>query len=206
MVMFGIVFFSVPNVAYAESGGNNYDKTNVLDDLKSSNDFDILKYPYNEKDDIKVINFVEYCYSFKANMRSNYGLYIYVYNPKGLNLSTSEKMNKIQMATKYGDDGKPIDYTKFSLEFLSKSEDDNYKNLFYKFKVIDKKINNTTFAERVNSLQRRYDVSGIEIATYGHSNATDYPVNGTYYFTGYAEGYGVDSNSKCTLKSTVDYL
>jgi len=206
MVMFGIVFFSVPNVAYAESGGNNYDKTNVLDDLKSSNDFDILKYPYNEKDDIKVINFVEYCYSFKANMRSNYGLYIYVYNPKGLNLSTSEKMNKIQMATKYDSEGKPIDYTKFSLEFLSKSEDDNYKNLFYKFKVIDKKVDNTTFADRVNSLQRRYDVSGVELATYGHQNATDYPVNGTYYFTGYAEGYGVDSNSKCTLKSTVDYL
>lgn len=206
MVIFGIVFFSVPNIAYAEASSNNYDKTNVLDDLKSSNDFDILKFPYNDNEDIKVINFVEYCYSYKANMRSNYGLYVYVYNPKGLNLSTSEKMNKIQMATKYGDDGKPIDYTKFSLEFLNKSEDDNYKNLFYKFKVIDKKINNTTFADRVNSLQRRYDVSGIELATYGHSNATDYPVNGTYYFTGYAEGYGVDSNSKCTLSSKVEYL
>lgn len=204
-MVFGIVFLSRPNTVYAESGSNNYDKTNVLDDLKSSKDFDILKYPYDEKKDIKIINFVEYCYSFKANMRSNYGLYIYVYNPKGLNLSTSEKMNKIQMATRY-DDGSPIDYTKFSLEFLNKSEDEPYKNLFYKFKVIDKKIDGTTFADRVNSLQRRYDVSGVEIATYGNFTATDYPVNGTYLFTGYAEGYGTDSNSKCTLSSTVEYL
>lgn len=205
IMVFGIVFLSVSNTVYAESSSNNYDKTNVLDDLKSSNDFDILKYPYDEKKDIKIINFVEYCYSFKANMRSNYGLYIYVYNPKGLNLSTSEKMNKIQMATRY-DDGSPIDYTKFSLEFLNKSEDEPYKNLFYKFKVIDKKIDGTTFADRVNSLQRRYDVSGVELATYGNFTATDYPVNGTYLFTGYAEGYGVDSNSKCTLSSTVEYL
>lgn len=205
-MVLGIVYLSSPNTVYAESGSNNYDKTNVLDDLKSSKDFDILKYPYDEKKDIQVINFVEYCYSFKANMRSNYGLYIYVYNPKGLNLSTSEKMNKVQMATKYGDDGKPTDYTKFSLEFLNKSEDEPYKNLFYKFKVIDKKIDGTTFADIVNSLQRRYDVSGLELATYGNFTATDYPVNGTYLFTGYAEGYGADSNSKCTLSSTVEYL
>ncbi len=205
IMVFGIAFLSIPNTVYAESGSNNYDKTNVLDDLKSSNDFDILKYPYDEKKDIKIINFVEYCYSFKANMRSNYGLYIYVYNPKGLNLSTSEKMNKIQMATRY-DDGSPIDYTKFSLEFLNKSEDEPYKNLFYKFKVIDKKIDGTTFADRVNSLQRRYDVSSIELATYGNFTAIDYPVNGSYLFTGYAEGYGADSNSKCTLSSTVEYL
>ena len=206
IVVFGIVFSAMPNITFAEEKSNNYDQTNVLDDLKSSSDFNILDYPYNENKDIQVINFVEYCYSYKVNLRSNYGLYVYIYNPKGLNLSTSNKFNKIQIATKYDSNGNPIDYTKFSLEFLSKTEDANHKNLFYKFKIVDRQIEGKGFADRVNSLKRRYDVSSIELTTYGSKNAIDYPVNGTYYFEGYAEGYGPDSNSKSTLTSYVQYL
>src|SRR5699024_9599028 len=107
--------------------------------------FDLNDYPFDESKDIQVINFVEYCYSYKANMRGNYGLYVYVYNPKGLNLSTNSKSNKIQMAVSYDEDGNPNDYAKFDLQFLSKSEESNYKNLFYKFKVIDREIDGTTF-------------------------------------------------------------
>ena len=96
-------------------------------------------------------------------MQGNYGLYIYVYNPQGLNLSTNSKSNKIQMAVSYDAEGNPNDYAKFDLLFLSKSEDSNYKNLFYKFKVVDREINGTTFKDRVNSNERRCDVAGIEL-------------------------------------------
>lgn len=209
VIMFGVVTTAAPNIAYAEEA-LNFDTTNVLDDLKSSSDggeaFNLNDYPFDESKDIQVINFVEYCYSYKANMRGNYGLYIYVYNPKGLNLSTSSKSNKIQMASSYGADGNPNDYVKFDLQFLSKSEDSNYKNLFYKFKVVDREINGTTFADRVNSNERRYDVSGIELMTYGANNATEYAVNGTFKFTGYSQGYGPDASAKSTLTSTVEYL
>lgn len=209
VVLFGVVFSAAPNIAYAEEA-LNFDTTNVLDDLKSSSDgggaFDLNDYPFDESKDIQVINFVEYCYSYKANMRGNYGLYVYVYNPKGLNLSTSSKSNKIQMASSYNADGNPNDYLKFDLQFLSKSEDSNYKNLFYKFKVVDKEVNGTTFADRVNSNERRYDVSGIELMTYGSNNATEYAVNGTFKFTGYSQGYGPDASAKSTLASTVEYL
>lgn len=208
-MMFGTVFTAVPNTAYAAEL-LSYDSTNVLDDLKSSSvggeTFDLNDYPYDESQEIQVINFVEYCYSFRANMRGNYGLYVYVYNPKGLNLSTNSKSNKIQMAVSYDGEGNPTDYVKFDLQFLSKSEETDYKNLFYKFKVIDKKVNETTFAERVNSNERRYDVSGIELMTYGANNATEYPINGTYKFTGYSQGYGPDASAKSTLASTVEYL
>ena len=139
-------------------------------------------------------------------MRNNYGLYVYIYNPQGLNISTTSKSNKIQMAVRYDADGNPSDYAKFDLQFLSKSEESNYKNLFYKFKVVDKTIDGKTFAQRVNSNERRYDVSGVELMTYGQNNATDYPVNGTYIFTGYAAGYGPDANAKSTLTSKVEYL
>lgn len=209
VMVFGVVISAAPYTAYAESG-LSYDKTSVLDDLTSSTvngkPFDIKAYPFDESKDVQVINFVEYCYSYKGNMQGNYGLYIYVYNPKGLNISTGSKSNKIQMAVSYDEEGNPDDYAKFDLLFLSKSEDSNYKNLFYKFKVVDRKINGTTFKDRVNSNERRYDVSGIELTTYGANNATEYGVNGTYKFTGYAAGYGPDAGAKSTLQSSVEYL
>ena len=199
-----------PIVAYAAETETGFDSTNVLDDLQSSKvngkPFDIADYPFNESKDIQVISFVEYCYSYKANLRDNYGLYVYIYNPKGLNLSTNEKQNKIQMAVAYDAEGNPSDYEKFSLEFCSKVESGDYKNLFYKFKVIDRKVNGTTFSDRVNSNARRYDVSGVEITTYGASTATEYGVCGTYIFTGFAEGYGPDANAKSTLSCDVEYL
>ncbi len=203
-----VVTSAIPKTAFAAEN-LSYDKTNVLDDLKSSTAngkaFDILDYPYNESGQVQVINFVEYCYSFRANMRGNYGLYLYVYNPQGLNISTNSKSNKVQMAVSYDDEGKPNGYEKFSLEFCSKSEEADYKNLFYKFKVVDRKINDTTFADRVNSNERRYDISGIELVTYGNKLPTDYNIGGTYKFTGYAKGLGPNSNMD-TLDCSVTQL
>lgn len=210
IVVLGTVFTAVPNTAFAASSDVNFDETNVLDDLTSSTvngeAFNINNYPFNENGTVQVIDFVEYCYSYRSNQRSNYGLYVYVYNPKGLNLSTDSKRNKIQMAVTYDSDGNATDYVKFNLEFCSKSADSNYKNLFYKFKVVDKEVNGTTFAQRVNSNERSYDVSGVELLTYGSTNATDYAVNGTYKFTGYAEGYGPDASAKSTLTCNIEYL
>lgn len=209
ITVIGAVFSAAPpSVFGAET--NLYDDTSVMDDLSSSKSngqaFDIKDYPFDESKQTQIINFVEYCYSFKTNMRGNYGLYVYVYNPKGLNISTSSKSNKIQMAVSYDADGNPTDYAKFDLRFLNKSETADYKNLFYKFKIVDKKIDGKNFAERVNSNERRYDVSGIELLTYGASNATEYSVNGTYQFTGFAAGYGPDAGAESTLECKVGYL
>lgn len=210
VIAVGAVLTAAPVSAFAAGGELNFDSTNVLEDLSFSTvngePFDITDYPYDESKQAQVIHFAEYCYSYKANMRSNYGLYVYVYNPQGLNISTKSKSHKIQMAVRYDADGKPSDYAKFDLQFLSKTEDRNYKNLFYKFKVTDRAIDGKTFAERVNSNKRRYDVSGVELLTYGADNATDYAVNGTYLFTGYAAGYGPDASAKSTLACDVEYL
>ncbi|MEG2687965.1 MAG: hypothetical protein RSA24_02220, partial [Clostridia bacterium] len=210
LVLCTVVFPVQSAFAYGLTSGVSFDNTNVLDDLKSSTvngqKFDIKNYPFNEKSQAQVIDFVEYCYSIKANQRTNYGLYLYIYNPQGLNLSTDSKRNKAQMATKYDSAGKAVDYTKFDLQFCSKCESGDYKNLFYKFKVVDKKVNDTTFADRVNSNERKYDISGIELLTYGSPNATEYAVNGAYKFTGYAEGYGLDATAKSTLTCKAQFL
>ncbi len=207
-VAVGIVLTAMPIVISAES--ESYEETNVLDDLRSSTvngePFDIADYPFDETKDIEVVSVVEYAYSYKANQRDHYGLYIYVYNPQGKALSQESSLNKIQMAVRYDSDGNIKDYEKFGLQFCSKTDSGDYKNLFYKFKVIDRKIDGKTMAERVNSNARRYDISGIELARYGEKTATEYGVSGTYTFTGYAEGLGPDATAKSTLDCKVKLL
>lgn len=195
-------------VANAASNEEAFDKTDVLVDLKSSSingkPFDLREYPYDANQDMKLLNFVEFAYSFVGNQNNDYSLYVYVYNPKGINIGTTTKQNKIQMAVQYNDDGTPTRYEKFNLVFCSKSTGD-YNNLFYKFRIEDRKLSDgTTFYNRVNSNERRYDISGIELLTYGNPNATEYTVGGTYKFTGYVAGYGPDPNASSTLNCTVE--
>lgn len=204
--LFGI--FSI--TAFAADNGSSFDNTKVLDDLLTStvdgSPFDISSYPFNESGAVQVISLIEYCYSYKANRRDHYGLYVYIYNPKGLNLSIDSKRNKIQMAVSYDKDGNPDDYEKFSLEFCSKVESGDYKNLFYKYKVVDRKIDGKTFDQRVSSNERRYDISGVEIALHGSGTATEYHVGMTYRFTGYAAGYGQNGSGVSTLKCKAEKL
>ena len=77
---------SIPS-AFAEETVD-FEKTYVLDDLTSSEDFNILTYPFYESIEptVKIINVVEYCYSFKESVSQNYGLYLYIYNPNALNI------------------------------------------------------------------------------------------------------------------------
>ena len=161
MVLVLVTLFGVfSTTAYGAGNGSSFDQTNVLEDLTTATvggkPFDIRSYPFDEDGEVQVISFIEYCYSYKANQRDNYGLYLYIYNPKGLNLSTDSKRNKIQMAVSYNAEGNPDDYEKFSLEYCSKVESGDYKNLFYKYKVIDRKIDGKTFDQRINSNERRY--------------------------------------------------
>ena len=207
-LVFGTVLGAIPFMVNAEERVVDYSKTNVLDDLQSATangkPFDITDYPYKIGADMQVIQFVEYCYSYRENMQKDYGLYVYVYNPSGETILDSPQ-NKIQMAVSCDADGRPSDYVKFNLQLCNSSEG-NYKNLFYKFKVIEKPVNETTFLDRVNTNARRYDVSGVELVTKSLGTATEYHVGGTYLFTGYAQGYGPDSEAPSTLTCDIEYL
>lgn len=192
---------------------NSFDKTEVLDDLETATidgkKFSPVNYPYDSTGVFKhpeIFTVVEYCYSYRSAQRENYALYIYFYNPQALDISTTSKANKITMGVKYGTDKdgnvKVEDYEKFDLQFCSKSIGD-YKDLFYKFKVIDHvSEDGKTIAQRVNSVERRYDISEIELLTVGDINATAYGVGGTFKFTGYAKGYGADTEAESTLANS----
>ena len=204
MAVFTLFFsFQIPTFKTYASDDEviDFDSTNVIDDLLSADANFVANFPPNENANpkIQVIQVVEYCYSYRENMRDNYGLYIYVYNPTNLNIVRHSKSNRIQLAVAY--DSEPItssslatDYEKFDLEFCSASVGE-FSNLYYKFKVVDRVgKDGKTIAQRVNSAERRYDISGIELLTSGNYNATEYSVSQIYTFTGYAKGYGFDSS------------
>lgn len=210
MIVCAIFMMTQPIIAFAAEREVSFDNTDVMEDLMGSTvdgkPFDIARYPYREEGKIQVLSFVEYCYSFRGNERENYGLYLYVYNPGALNLSTDSQANKVEMAVAYDENGVPTRYEKFPLVCCGKVTEGDYKNLFYKFKVVDKEVEGTTFATRVESNARRYDLSGIEFMTYGDRNATEYGIGGTYVFSGYAQGYGPDRTAESTLTCSVTDL
>lgn len=181
-----------------------FDKTNVLSDLLSSDNFNILDYPYKENEGIKIINFIEYEYSFYSNQQSNYSLYLYIYNPGNLDINVNSSLNKIELATHWNEEHLPDNYGKFNLKFLNKSDDSNYYNLFYKFKIDLSDSDKAELLANLNSNERRYDISGIELYINDEQDVIEYSVGGTYKFTGFSEGLG--SSNEDTLSCQVTDL
>lgn len=171
--------------------GIAFDDENVLTDLLSSPDFDINKYDYDENSNAQIIKFVEYCYSPFVRERANYGLYVYLFNPTNAVINTSAEQY-IQIAP---GEPKKNNYNKYRLKLLSSSSG-TFENLFHKFKVIGLDDN---FISKLNSVERIYNVSGIELTL--KSGRIDNTVGGTYYYTGYAKGYGIDKTAESTLRT-----
>lgn len=185
--------FNPAPVAYAAGGDAvNFDSTDVMDDLNGSAlngvPFDVADYPYNKNGELQVLGFVEYCYSDYENLRGNYGLYIYIYNPALLDIATGTGSNRIEMATEFSEDGTPSAYNKFALQFCGVS-DGVEANRFWKFKIAD----SAYFLDKVNVNARSYYVSGVEIQAYGSEPPVELPIRMQYIWTGFAEGYGSEA-------------
>ena len=201
-----------PSRVYADTGGElNYDKTNVLDDLKSATvngqPFDLSAYPRNPFGSPQVITFAEYCYSQYENGNGNYALYIYVYNPALTEFSLISQRNKIEISSDFfyagegGAVGNVKDYTKFPLKFCNASTGE-YENRFLKFRIVDENnvLLNAECEREEATGSRYYHIAGIELYAVGGdaTTAQDYWVNQYYQFSGYAEGYGDSSNFPLT--------
>jgi hypothetical protein len=179
-----------------------FDNTDIMADLGSmtinGKAFSLADYPFIEGARPQFLTFAEYAYTFKKSLQGNYGMYLYIYNPSGGEINFLTYFNKIQMAAAFEGD-KAVGWDKFDLLFCSRSGG-AIANLFYKFRVLDKVgADGKTVLERVNSVARVYDISGIELAYAGAANATEYKIGGRYIFTGYAKGYGVSVYDESTL-------
>lgn len=194
----GQVKLSALPVFAATKNTVKFDETYVMDDLNGATingkTFNIEDYSFDEKRNTGIVLFTEYCYSFYANKQENFGLYVYVWNPKGLIFDTDSPLNKLQFS--FGD---RAHYNKYSLLFLSKCEEVNYEGLFYKFKVDLTESERSAILNTVDSAKRFYHVSGIELKEANKTNATETAINLEYTFSGYAEGYGAGNNSENTL-------
>ncbi len=206
-----VAFADTPALAVAD-----LDKSDVLADLKTSENFNLEEYKFKTGASPEILSFVEYCYSPIANYKSLYGLYVYMYNPGGYILETEG--HEINIATTYvmGTDGemRPSQYELFELQLIDVSDNtpestDVTYNLFWKFKVVDKvsQYDGLTIQQRVNPTMRQYDVAGIQLTSISNENVfatmgvRDVKVGGTYCYSGYATGMTGTTTSeplKCT--------
>ena len=187
-------------VVYADTafGDVQMDSSNVMDDLQSSTvdgePFDLRDYAFDENAETNVFAFAEYCYSFYSNLQGNYGLYVYVHNPRGLTFNLNSTRNTIQFRA-----GEQEHSAKYSLLYLNQCEIPNYEGLFLKFKVYLTGEQKADILASLNSAERIYDVTEIELVTADTGEVENYNVSTNYYYSGYAAGYGSDPNAENTL-------
>ncbi len=178
-----------------------YESTNVLSNLKGSTiggkEFDLSDYPHNSNGKPQVISFVEFCYSYYAEKQTDYGLYVYVYNPQDVAFDMMTERNKIQFTY-----GSKQSYSKYVLEFINYSTEAGYEGRFWKFKVKLTDGQRNSILKELKEDSRIYKISGIELSV--KNTVTEYPCGQTYTYKGYALGYGSELAQSDTLSCKVD--
>ena len=136
----------------------NINNSSVEDDLKTDYGNLSIRFPKNSLDTkMYLVSLMEYGYSGLCQKDPDYGLYLYVYNPSGKDISADA--NKVQFGVKWEDDGKgnlvAVDYKKYVLTLLDKND----SNTLIKLKVRNP---DSVLLCKIGEA-RRYDISGIEI-------------------------------------------
>lgn len=177
------------------------DHSEVWGDLASSvlngARFDPKDYPKNTSDHkIYLLTVSERGYN-AADM-SDYGFYIYLYNPSGSPIRVGAASNKIQMATAWDNDSNlPTDYSKFNYELISVSNEEGYEYVYYKAKVTTEVNGTKSIADYVLSLARFYDISGFEALRTNASSSIEYAVGMRFAY------YGTEAAGNKTCKASV---
>ena len=97
LVAFMAVVVCIPAVSrIASAEERSFDNTDIMKDLSN---LDLSEYPAKKDGDIQMLRFMEYCFSSTSD--NSYGLYIYIYNPMQIEISTREGANTANLAVKY---------------------------------------------------------------------------------------------------------
>ena len=126
-----------PSKAFASSDVvSAYEQQNVMDDLEGMSidgkQFDIGDYAFDESRSVQVLAMTEFCYSFYSEKQDDFGLYIYVWNPQGLQFDTASSLNSITLRA---GDSQTEPFVKLPLVYLNRCEAQDMEGLFYKFRV-----------------------------------------------------------------------
>ena len=196
---------SIPLASAAETVVSAYEEQNIMQDLEGSTvggkTFDVKDYPRNTFGHPQIIHFVEFCYSYDAEKQSDFGLYVYVYNPQQVAIDTDTERNKIEISfgSKTGKE-----YSKYVLDFLNYSTETGLEGRFYKFKLRLSDAAKQSILNNVNEDERIYEVGGIELSI--HGKVEDYTCAQKYTYTGFAKGYGSELAEGDTVSAQVDGL
>lgn len=198
------------------------DSTDVLSDLSDVNLDELLQADLTQ---VKCIRFMEYGFTTAGD--DAYGLYIYLYNPLGLELSGRDGAHVANMAIAYDAEGEPSEYANVTLRLVDTSE--LLGKTFHKMRVVGDELDElyaNAHAGQAKNKKRRYDVAGVQLWQKGWASADldaslstvnadmgaiksgvkDYTVGMTYTFTGFAKGYGPGATQSSTLKCSYTEL
>lgn len=208
-----VLLFGSSSAVFAADGdtteAESIRTSDPLDDLDGAviggKDFDLANYPWNENGSPQMIYFAEVGYSMYSDLRDEYALYIYVYNPSGLAIDTESDYNKLELAF-----GENKTYDKYTLAFLTYSQAAGYEGLFYKFEVTLTESQRTQALRLLSSNARVYTITGMEFSVGGQ--VTEYPVGydtateqgSVYTYSGYMLGYGSNLATESTLTCMVE--
>lgn len=187
--------------ASAEDGApRSMEETNALDDLEGSilngEKFDIAEWGFNERRSPEIASFAEFGYSFYSNRRGDYGLYVYVYNPKGAAFDTDSARNRIELKA-----GK-TEIIRYPLTFLNYSDRPGTEGMFYKFKVALTETQRTAILNTLAQDGRTYRITQLELSVKGTLQRITCVT--TYTYSGYAQGYGSELMEGSTLTCSTD--
>ena len=190
----------------AASSGSVYadlNVTDVTDDLEQLG-FDLAEYPIDQTISagqtdrfLVMMQVLEFGYDYHQKDFSDYGLFLYLYNPSVTDLTGTSK-NHVELALKTAS-GAMGEYSKHELLRISASED----HRFYKFRVMGM---TATLLRTLNRDRRTYCISGVEIQFAGDTNPTEFEIGGTYTFSGHQQGYGFNKSMPDSLYLTYQTL
>lgn len=211
---FSIIFLLVIGVwwgsnilpTYAETSASaqaNYEQENIMDDLEGSTIngrlFDINDYPRDLSEDLKVLSFVEFGYSYYTSTQSDFALYVYIYNPRHIPFDYDSSLNEITFRV---GGLTSADYNSYPLTFLNMSESSDIRGRFLKYKIELSDSEKQSILNALDHSSRVYEVTEVELAP-DSGSAIAYDVSSKYTYTGYAAGYGINVDDEATLSCVV---
>ena len=192
------IFLAMPLSASAIS---NIDNTGVYKDLQTMGvDLSLYK-PSDELDSPKIMQFLEYAFDQNGN-QSDFGIYLYVYNPSKDSVVTGSQFNTVQIVTK-SSMGTVTSNKKYKLKFISSSTDDDGEGLgglYYKFKV----DTDSLFLTNLSGDKRVYDVVDLELQ-YNEPNPRKSNISATYVCTGFQPNHWRDPDTGKLMETSSFY-
>ena len=194
-LFFAIVMLMLcfPANVFAVGTTNPMHSTSVIDDLESLG-YDISDYYKDSSADwISVIDVTEYGYDYYGDQRY-YGLYFYIYNPSGREILDGNNAVELSFVDKANIASQN---TKYALEKMSVSLEENYEYVLYKLYVSTSR----DIGEKINQSIRTYNVSAMELQFDDAPGAKpeSFKIAGKYRFSGYQKNFGISPNDDSTL-------